>query len=98
MKFSYHWLCELVPGLTTEPAELERLITMKTAECEGIEPVGQHFNHVLAARVLSVEPLPKGKNKAVKIDIGGGKTVALVCGAPNVRPGWSRLGFRPARH
>lgn len=87
MKFSYHWLCELVPGLTTEPAKLERLITMKTAECEGIEPVGQHFNHVLAARVLSVEPLPKGKNKAVKIDVGSGKTVVVVCGAPNVRPG-----------
>ncbi len=28
---------ELVPDLTTEPAELERLITTKTAECEGIE-------------------------------------------------------------
>lgn len=38
MKFSYRWLCELVPGLSTEPAELQRLITMKTAECEGIEP------------------------------------------------------------
>ncbi len=30
----------LVPDLTTEPAELERLITTKTAECEGIE----HFD------------------------------------------------------
>lgn len=28
---------ELVPDLTTAPAELERLITTKTAECEGIE-------------------------------------------------------------
>ncbi|MBV9085073.1 MAG: phenylalanine--tRNA ligase subunit beta [Acidobacteriaceae bacterium] len=37
MKFSYRWLCELVPGLDTVPAELERIITMKTAECEGIE-------------------------------------------------------------
>ncbi|MBV9613518.1 MAG: hypothetical protein JO091_13675, partial [Acidobacteriaceae bacterium] len=39
MKFSYRWISELVPGLSTEPAELQRLITMKTAECEGIEPV-----------------------------------------------------------
>ncbi|HEX6545869.1 MAG TPA: phenylalanine--tRNA ligase subunit beta, partial [Bryobacteraceae bacterium] len=37
MKFSYRWLTEMVPGLSAEPASLERLITMKTAECEGIE-------------------------------------------------------------
>ncbi len=30
----------MVPGLDTEPAELMRLITMKTAECEGLERVG----------------------------------------------------------
>jgi phenylalanyl-tRNA synthetase beta chain len=87
LKFSYQWLRELVPGLATEPADLQRLITMKTAECEGIEPTGLHFASVVAARVVSVEPLPKGKNKAVRIDIGHGKIVSVVCGAPNVRPG-----------
>ncbi len=40
MKFSYNWIRELVPGLETEPAELMRLVTMKTAECEGLEQVG----------------------------------------------------------
>jgi phenylalanyl-tRNA synthetase beta chain len=87
LKFSYQWLCELVPGLTSEPAELERLITMKTAECEGIELVGVHFSNVRAARVVSVEALPKGKNKAVTLDIGDGREVRVVCGAPNVRIG-----------
>ncbi|HEY3936871.1 MAG TPA: phenylalanine--tRNA ligase subunit beta [Bryobacteraceae bacterium] len=43
MKFSYQWLRELVPGLATEPAELQRLITMKTAECEGIEAAGSDW-------------------------------------------------------
>jgi phenylalanyl-tRNA synthetase beta chain len=86
MKFSYNWLRELVPGLNTDPAGLERLITMKTAECEGIEPVGEHFASVVAARVVSVSPLPKGKNKLVTADIGGGKLVNVVCGAGNVRP------------
>ncbi len=41
MKFSYRWLSEMVPGLETKPSELERLITMKTAECDGIEPWDQ---------------------------------------------------------
>jgi len=40
MKFSYNWIRELVPGLETDPRELMRLITMKTAECEGLERTG----------------------------------------------------------
>ena len=87
MKFSYNWLRELVPGLNTEPAKLERLITIKTAECEGIEPVGEHLATVVAARVVSVTPLPKGKNKQVVAEVGGGKQINVVCGAGNVRPG-----------
>ncbi len=40
MKFSYNWIRELVPGLDVAPKELERLITMKTAESEGVEEAG----------------------------------------------------------
>ncbi|MBV8809726.1 MAG: phenylalanine--tRNA ligase subunit beta [Acidobacteriaceae bacterium] len=87
MKFSYQWISELVPELTIEPAELQRLITMKTAECEGVESAGTHFANIIAARVLSVEPLPKGKNKLAHINIGHGKQVSVVCGAPNLRSG-----------
>src|ERR1700761_8857513 len=43
MKFSYAWLAELVPGLDTQPAELQRLITMKTAECEGVDQIGSDW-------------------------------------------------------
>jgi phenylalanyl-tRNA synthetase beta chain len=87
LKFSYQWLSELVPGLSIGAPELERLITMKTAECEGIEPVGAHFNNVVAARIVSVEALGKSKNKYVTIDAGKGKTARVVCGAANVRAG-----------
>lgn len=40
MKFSYRWLGEMVPGISNDPVDLERLITIKTAECEGIEKWG----------------------------------------------------------
>lgn len=43
MKFSYNWLREMVEGLDASPQELERLITIKTAECEGIEAHGDDF-------------------------------------------------------
>jgi phenylalanyl-tRNA synthetase beta chain len=87
LKFSYQWLAGLVPDLKTGADELQRLITMKTAECEGIEPVGSHFASVVAARVLTVSPLAKGKNKSVSIDVGMTHPKQVVCGAPNVRPG-----------
>jgi phenylalanyl-tRNA synthetase beta chain len=37
VKFSYNWIRELVPGLDCSPRDLMSLITMKTAECEGVE-------------------------------------------------------------
>ncbi|SRR5579883_567064 len=47
MKFSYNWLREMVGGLDTPPVELERLITLRTAECEGIEEIaGDHIIEV----------------------------------------------------
>src|SRR5579862_3295379 len=45
MKFSYNWLRDLVDNLESSPRELERLITIHTAECEGIEEAGA--DHVI---------------------------------------------------
>src|SRR3954452_7202909 len=87
MKFSYQWISELVGGLEVEPQELQRLITMTTAECEGIEPFGGHFSDVTVARVLESEPLGESKNKVVKADVGRDQPVSVVCGAPNVSVG-----------
>lgn len=88
MKFSYRWLRELVPGLDTSPEDLMRLITLKTAECEGVEEFAPWLNQVCCARILAVEPLPGSHNVAADVDAGpvhGRKRV--VCGAPNCRAG-----------
>ena len=85
MKFSYNWLCELVEGVDVSPKELGRLITMKTAECEGVEPYGGYLDRVCAARVTAVEPIPGGKNKKVTVDTGRYGVKTVVCGAPNVK-------------
>src|ERR1700691_5347941 len=58
MKFSYNWIREMVPGLDTEPAELMRLITMKTAECEGLEHVGEPADAVIEADNKSLTHRP----------------------------------------
>jgi phenylalanyl-tRNA synthetase beta chain len=88
VKFSFNWIREFVPGLKLSPPELARLITMKTAECESCTEFAPHLARVVAARVLSVEPVPGGHNVVALVDAGplyGRRQV--VCGAPNCRPG-----------
>ena len=87
MKFSYNWIRGFVDGLDVPAEALERLITMKTAECESVEKVGALLADAVAATVESVEPIPGGHNVKAIVDAGryGKKTV--VCGAPNCRAG-----------
>jgi phenylalanyl-tRNA synthetase beta chain len=87
VKFSYNWIRELVDGLDYAPGPLEKLITMKTAECEGIERTGELLERACAARVESVAPIEGTHNVKAVVDAGryGRKTV--VCGAPNCRAG-----------
>jgi len=98
LKFSYNWIRELVEGLDCAPAPLERLITMKTAECEAIEPAGALLAGAVLARVEAAEPIGAGHNVKAIVDLGplGRKTV--VCGAPNCRPGmttvWAPVGTK----
>ncbi len=87
MKFSYNWIRELVDGLDAEPRELARLITMKTAECEGVEQAGAHLDAVSEARLLEVEPISGSHNRKVLLDAARYGRRTVVCGAPNARPG-----------
>jgi phenylalanyl-tRNA synthetase beta chain len=87
MKFSYNWLRELVDNLDTSPQELERLITIKTAECEGVEEVGALLASACEAEVVSAEPIGKGHNQKAVIDTIAYGRKTVICGAPNCRPG-----------
>jgi len=88
VKFSYNWIRELVPGLSMSPVELARLITMKTAECEGVEEFAPHLARVVAARVIEAHKLEGTHLTRAIVDAGpllGRKQV--ICGAPNCRAG-----------
>jgi phenylalanyl-tRNA synthetase beta chain len=87
VKFSYNWIRELVEDLDCAPQPLEKLITMKTAECEGIERSGDLLERACAARVESVEPIPGSHNVKASVDAGRYGKVVVVCGAPNCRAG-----------
>jgi phenylalanyl-tRNA synthetase beta chain len=87
MKFSYNWIRQLVPGLQTSPRELMRLITMKTAECEGLEPVAQGLESASVARVVSVEGIEGSHNQVAVVETVRYGSKRVICGAPNIRPG-----------
>jgi phenylalanyl-tRNA synthetase beta chain len=86
MKFSYNWIREFVPGLTQAALPLERLITMKTAECEGIEEIGGALANARIAQVLSAAPIPETHNVKAVVDLGDLGMRTVVCGAPNCAP------------
>ena len=87
MKFSYNWIREFVPQLAEAPGPLERLITMKTAECEGVEPAAHLLALALLARVESAQPIANSHNVEAVVDAGPRGLKTVVCGAPNCRPG-----------
>ncbi len=87
MNFSYNWLSELVAGLDIDPKELSRVITMKTAESEGVHHIGAHLEQVCAARIISVESIAGSHNVKATVETGRYGIKTVVCGAPNCRAG-----------
>lgn len=88
MLFSYNWLTELVNGIDVAPAKLAQLITMRTAECEGVNTHAPWLGRVCAARVVSVTPIPgSSHNVTAVVETGRYGTKTVVCGAPNCRAG-----------
>src|SRR4051794_15208359 len=92
MKFSYSWLRELT-GTTASAHELSRLITLKTAESEGVEEYAPQLAKAHLVTVLSAEEIPGTHNRKTVIDAGNR---VVVCGAPNCRAGmrtvWLDIG------
>ncbi len=91
MKFSYHWIRQFVEGLDVPAQSLERLITMKTAECEGIENTGSLLAGAVPAVVLSAEPIEGSHNQKTLVDAGRYGRRTVVCGAKNCRAGMTTV-------
>ncbi len=87
MKFSYQWIRDFVPGLDIEPAELMRLITQKTAECEGLEHFGAALAEASVAHVKDVEWIAGSHNRIATVETARYGVKRVVCGAPNCKPG-----------
>ena len=87
MKVSIEWLREWVDA-GWDPATLAARLTMAGLEVEGVEPACPPFSGVVVAEVTACERHPDADKLTVcSVDDGSGAPLAVVCGAPNVRPG-----------
>ena len=87
MQLSESWLRTFVdPDLSTD--ELAHELTMRGVEVEDIRPVAPPFSGIVVGQVLEVAKHPNADRLSVcKVDAGGGATLSIVCGAPNVAAG-----------
>lgn len=90
MKISYNWLKEYV-NINLAPVEVARILTDCGLEVEAIEEyesVKGGLKGIVVGQVLSVKQHPNAdKLTCCKVDVGGGKVLDIVCGAPNVAEG-----------
>jgi phenylalanyl-tRNA synthetase beta chain len=87
LKFSHQWLSEFVEDLDIDAKEVSRLITLHTAESEGVEAHGALLEGACPARVLAVEKIPNSHNVKAEVETEHYGRKTLACGAPNCREG-----------
>ncbi len=83
------WLTRYVP-VAMPPAELAHKLTMAGTEIDSVEEIGADWERdkLLVGRVVEVNPHPNADRLSLPtIDLGGGETATVVCGAPNVAAG-----------
>jgi phenylalanyl-tRNA synthetase beta chain len=98
MKFTLAWLKEHLE--TDRPlAELADKLTMIGLEVERIEDKGKLLSPFLIARVVEAKQHPNADRLRVcMVDVGDGKPVQVVCGAPNARAGMTGVFVPPGAY
>ena len=95
MKITLSWLTKYL-DINESVDELSNLLTFAGIEVEGITSIGALPSSVIAARVVSAEPVPKTDHlKLCQVDIGDyafaakaeDNTLQVICGAPNCQAG-----------
>ena len=71
MWLSLNILNQMVDTSGITPEEMALRLTMSTAEIDSIERVNEHFNTVIAAKILDVKPHPNA-DKLTLVDLDAG--------------------------
>src|SRR4029077_19902746 len=98
MKFTLPWLKE---HLDTDAslAEIVGRLTMIGLEVENVEDKATQLKPLVVASVISAEKHPNADRLRVcMVDIGDGKPIQVVCGAPNARAGMKAVFAPPGTY
>jgi phenylalanyl-tRNA synthetase beta chain len=95
MKFTLPWLKEHLDTDASLPEIVDRL-TMIGLEVENVEDKASLLKPFVIASVISVEKHPNADRLRVcMVDVGDGKPIQVVCGAPNARAGMKGVFSSP---
>ena len=86
MKTNLHWLKELV-HIEMKAQELANALTMAGLEVEALESLDFNFDKIVVGLINEVRPHPDADRLFVCDVDAGGRSVQVVCGAPNTRAG-----------
>ncbi|GEM_PF-25006 len=87
MYVSWRWISEFVDTTDVDPNELALRFTLSVAEIEGVHAFGAGLDGVRVAHVKSMAPHPGAdKLRLATCDVDG-KSVTVVCGAPDLEVG-----------
>ena len=87
MKILQSWLKDFI-DIDLTPEELAQKFTQLGIEVASVEKKGADFEGVTVAQITHIEDHPNSDHlHLVDLDLGGGKTQRVVCGAPNVAVG-----------
>src|SRR5512139_3272348 len=86
MKVSLNWLKDYVE-IRMELKELVNLLTMAGLEVEEAVSVGEGFEKVVVAQILSIRKHPNADRLSLVEAKTGQETFSIVCGASNIREG-----------
>jgi phenylalanyl-tRNA synthetase beta chain len=95
MKFTLPWLKEHIET-DASLAEIVDKLTMIGLEVENVEDKANLLKPFVIASVISTEKHPNADRlKVCMVDIGDGKPIQVVCGAPNARAGMKGVFSAP---
>ncbi len=88
MNTSFEWIKELVPGLDVTEQEYMDAMTMSGTKVEGYRKLDADLDKIVVGQIMEIRPHPDADKLIVcQVDIGSGKNIQIVTGAPNVAEG-----------
>ena len=88
MNLSWRWLGEFVDLGGVDAIAFAERFTCAVAEIDGVHCIGPGLEAVTVADVVAVAAHPNAdKLRLATVDVGGGRSVTVVCGAPVLRVG-----------